>query len=58
MRLTTREVNEMNDLYERLVKKEAKLAVIGLGYVGLPLAADSKPFGFMPFRNRKNTVPL
>lgn len=34
------------------------VAVIGLGYVGLPLAADSKPFGFMPFRNRKNTVPL
>src|SRR5262245_54179225 len=28
----------MSDLYERLVKKEAKLAVIGLGYVGLPIA--------------------
>lgn len=25
-------------LYEKLVKKEAKLAVIGLGYVGLPIA--------------------
>lgn len=28
----------MSDLYERLLKKEAKLAVIGLGYVGLPIA--------------------
>jgi UDP-N-acetyl-D-galactosamine dehydrogenase len=28
----------MNDLFERLQKKEAKLAVIGLGYVGLPIA--------------------
>ena len=28
----------MNDLYDRLLKKEAKLAVIGLGYVGLPIA--------------------
>lgn len=28
----------MNKLYERLLSKEAKLAVIGLGYVGLPIA--------------------
>ncbi len=28
----------MSDLYDRLLKKEAKLAVIGLGYVGLPIA--------------------
>jgi UDP-N-acetyl-D-galactosamine dehydrogenase len=28
----------MSGLYERLKKKEAKLAVIGLGYVGLPIA--------------------
>ena len=28
----------MSSLYDRLVKKEAKLAVIGLGYVGLPIA--------------------
>ena len=28
----------MSDLYERLKRKEAKLAVIGLGYVGLPIA--------------------
>jgi UDP-N-acetyl-D-galactosamine dehydrogenase len=28
----------MSDLYDNLLKKEAKLAVIGLGYVGLPIA--------------------
>ena len=28
----------MNSLYDRLLKKEAKMAVIGLGYVGLPIA--------------------
>jgi len=28
----------MSTLYDRLVKKEAKMAVIGLGYVGLPIA--------------------
>jgi UDP-N-acetyl-D-galactosamine dehydrogenase len=27
-----------NSLYDRLLKKDAKLAVIGLGYVGLPIA--------------------
>ncbi|MBP7497554.1 MAG: nucleotide sugar dehydrogenase, partial [Bacteroidales bacterium] len=26
------------DLYNKLLKKEAKLSVIGLGYVGLPIA--------------------
>jgi UDP-N-acetyl-D-galactosamine dehydrogenase len=28
----------MSNLYDRLLQKEAKLAVIGLGYVGLPIA--------------------
>jgi UDP-N-acetyl-D-galactosamine dehydrogenase len=27
-----------NSIYDKLLKKEAKLAVIGLGYVGLPIA--------------------
>ena len=27
-------------MYDRLIKKEAKLAVIGLGYVGLPIALE------------------
>ena len=30
----------MDDLYNKLVNKEAKLALIGLGYVGLPLALE------------------
>jgi UDP-N-acetyl-D-glucosamine/UDP-N-acetyl-D-galactosamine dehydrogenase len=29
-----------NSIYNRLVRKEAKLAVIGLGYVGLPIALE------------------
>ena len=27
-------------IYDKLIKKEAKLAVVGLGYVGLPLALE------------------
>ncbi|MBL7898663.1 MAG: nucleotide sugar dehydrogenase [Crocinitomicaceae bacterium] len=30
----------MSSIYEKLVKKETKLAVIGLGYVGLPIALE------------------
>lgn len=30
----------MSNLYEKLLKKEEKLAVIGLGYVGLPIALE------------------
>ena len=29
-----------NSIYNRLLAKEAKLAVIGLGYVGLPIALE------------------
>ncbi len=29
-----------NSIYNKLVAKEAKLAVIGLGYVGLPIALE------------------
>ena len=28
----------MNDLFEKLTAREERLAVVGLGYVGLPLA--------------------
>lgn len=28
------------NLYQRLIKKEAKISVIGLGYVGLPVALE------------------
>lgn len=30
----------MSNIYDKLVEKEAKLAVIGLGYVGLPIALE------------------
>ncbi len=29
-----------NSIYNKLLAKEAKLAVIGLGYVGLPIALE------------------
>ena len=29
-----------NSIYNKLINKEAKLAVIGLGYVGLPIALE------------------
>ena len=29
-----------NSVYNKLINKEAKLAVIGLGYVGLPIALE------------------
>lgn len=32
--------NEMSNIYEKLLNKETKLAVIGLGYVGLPIALE------------------
>ena len=33
-----------NTLYYQLLHKEAKLAVIGLGYVGLPIALEFAKF--------------
>ena len=30
----------MSKIYDKLVNKEATLAVIGLGYVGLPIALE------------------
>ena len=29
-----------NDLYERLIRGEEKLALVGLGYVGMPIAVE------------------
>ncbi len=34
------------DLKQKLAKKEAKIGIIGLGYVGLPLATDFADHGF------------
>lgn len=33
-------MNEYNNLYERLLKGETKLAMVGLGYVGMPIAVE------------------
>ena len=30
----------MNELIEKIERREARLAVIGMGYVGLPLAVE------------------
>ena len=40
----------MKKIYQKLVDKEATLAVIGLGYVGLPLAVEfGKKFNVIGF---------
>ena len=36
----------MNDLLSKIEEKTANIAVIGLGYVGLPLAVDFAKAGF------------
>ncbi len=36
----TRHLNTNKSLYERLCNKEARLALVGLGYVGLPIALE------------------
>ncbi len=37
---TGKPVPSFEDLYDRLVRKEEKLALIGLGYVGMPIAVE------------------
>lgn len=39
----------MSNIYEKIHNKSAKVAVIGLGYVGLPLAAEIANAGFTTF---------
>ena len=36
----------MEDLISKLQKKEAKIGIIGLGYVGLPLVSEFLSKGF------------
>ena len=49
-----------NSIYNKLIKKEAKLAVIGLGYVGLPIALEFakkiKVIGFDINQDRVNLM--
>jgi len=39
----------MNELIEKIERKEARLAVIGMGYVGLPLAVEFASEGLRPW---------
>ena len=47
------------NLYEKLLKKETKLSVIGLGYVGLPIALEfSKKIAVVGFDIKEDRVEL
>lgn len=47
----------MNDFYNKLKKRQLKIAVVGLGYVGLPLLISlSKKFDVIGFDNSKNKI--
>lgn len=47
------------DLYDKLIKKEAKLGVIGLGYVGLPIAlAFAKKISVIGFDINEKRVEM
>lgn len=49
----------MNNLYDRLINKEAKLGVIGLGYVGLPIAlAFAKKISVVGFDINEKRVEM
>lgn len=49
----------MNDLYEQLVNRQEKLSVIGLGYVGMPIAvAFSKSLNVIGFDVNEEKVKL
>jgi len=51
--------NVKMDLYNQLIKKEAKLAVVGLGYVGMPLAvAFSKKLNVIGYDSNKEKIQL
>ena len=46
-------------IYDRLIEKEAKLAVIGLGYVGLPIALEfAKKIQVVGFDINQNRIDL
>lgn len=47
------------NIYERLLKKEAKISLIGLGYVGLPIALEfAKKFSVIGFDIREDRVQM
>lgn len=49
----------MNSLYEKLLKKEEKISLVGLGYVGMPIAvAFSKKVNVIGFDLNENKINL
>ena len=47
------------DLYQKLLKKEAKLSLIGLGYVGLPIALEfAKKISVVGFDIREDRIEM
>ncbi len=47
------------NIYEQLLKKEAKLSVIGLGYVGLPIALEfARKISVVGFDIREDRVQM
>ncbi len=52
--------NKFNTLYERLINGEEKLAVVGLGYVGMPIAIafSRKGINVIGFDINKNKIDL
>ncbi len=51
--------NRMNTIYEKLINKEATLSVVGLGYVGLPIAlAFAKKIRVLGFDIREDRVEM
>ena len=47
------------ELYKQLLDKKTKLAVIGLGYVGMPLAiAFAKKLDVIGFETRPSGTPI
>lgn len=49
----------MNNIYEALINKQAKLSVIGLGYVGLPIALEfSKHINVLGFDVKPERVAM
>jgi UDP-N-acetyl-D-galactosamine dehydrogenase len=50
---------KLMNLYERLIKKEAKISVIGLGYVGMPIAvAFAKKVNVIGFDLNEKKIEL
>ena len=46
-------------MYSRLIEKQGRIAVLGLGYVGLPLALElAKSFKVIGFDINRNNVDL